>query len=171
VLITFDDGYLDFLIYAWPLLKRYGFLATVFLVADEIGQSNRWDHNPSEEVPLLGWKEIRDLRGEGVEFGSHSASHCSLTELLPEEVVREGVRSKAIIESGLGQPINAFAYPYGSVNPTVKHLIGGCGYVFGLSCRGDLSKFNDTCLLDLPRIEVTGSDSLKDFVAKLSIYR
>jgi hypothetical protein len=65
VLVTFDDGYRDFLTYAWPLLKHYGFSATVFLVADEIGKSNRWDRVCGEEVPLLGWQEIRQLQSEG----------------------------------------------------------------------------------------------------------
>ena len=66
VLITFDDGYLDFLTYAWPLLKSYGFSATVFLVTDEVGRSNSWDRVYGEEVPLLGWKEIRQPQDVGL---------------------------------------------------------------------------------------------------------
>lgn len=167
VLITFDDGYLDFLIYAWPLLKHYGFSATVFLVTDQIGQTNHWDSFYSEEIPLLRWKQIRQLQDEGVEFASHSASHRPLTALSHEEVVREGACSRAIIERELGVPIKAFAYPYGDADRVVQHLIGACGYVFGLSCRPGLSSFQDS-LLALPRIEVTGSDGLNEFVTKLS---
>jgi len=166
VLITFDDGYLDFLSYAWPLLRRYGFSATVFLVADKIGRANSWDHVTGEEVPLLGWQEVCQLRDEGVKFGSHSASHRPLTALSLAEVVREGARSRAILERGLGAPIKAFAYPHGDADQVVQHLIGACGYIYGLSCRPELSKFRDP-LLALPRIEVAGSDSLPQFVAKL----
>jgi len=166
VLITFDDGYLDFFTHAWPLLKRYGFSATVFLVADEIGRTNTWDRSYGEEIPLLGWKEIRQLRDEGVEFGSHSASHRPLTGLSVEEIVREGARSRAILERGLEQPVTAFAYPYGAEDRVIEHLIGACGYIYGLSCRPDLSRFYDS-LLALPRIEVTGSDTLQDFILKL----
>lgn len=165
--ITFDDGYLDFLTHAWPLLKGYGFSATVFLVADAIGQSNHWDRVYGEETPLLGWKELRQLQNEGVEFGSHSASHRPLTALSLEEVVCEAARSRAILERGLGVALKAFAYPYGDVDPVVQHLIGACGYTFGLSCRPGLSRFQDA-LLALPRIEVTGSDSLQEFVARLN---
>jgi peptidoglycan/xylan/chitin deacetylase (PgdA/CDA1 family) len=168
VVITFDDGYLDFLTYAWPLLRRYGFSATVSLVADEVGRSNRWDRVYGEEVPLLGWKEIRRLQDEGVEFGSYSASHRPLTSLSPAEVVREGARSRAILERGLGVPVKAFAYLYGDVDRVVELLIGACGYVFGLSRRQDRSTFYDS-LLALPRIEVTGSDGLQEFVVKLSL--
>jgi peptidoglycan/xylan/chitin deacetylase (PgdA/CDA1 family)/SAM-dependent methyltransferase len=168
VLITFDDGYLDFFTHAWPLLKHYGFSATVFLVADEIGRTNTWDHSYGEEIPLLGWKEIRRLRDEGVEFGSHSVSHRPLTGLSVKEIVREGARSRAILERGLEQSVTAFAYPYGAEDRVIEHLIGACGYIYGLSCRPNLSGFHDS-LLALPRIEITGSDTLQDFIAKLCV--
>lgn len=167
VSLTFDDGYLDFLAYAWPLLKRYGFSATVFLVAAEIGRSNCWDSFYGKEVPLLGWQELHQLQDQGVEFGSHSVSHLPLTALSVEEVVREGTRSRVLLERKLGVPIKFFAYPYGDVDQVVQHLIGACGYVFGLSCRPGLSSFQDS-LLALPRIEVTGSDRLQEFIAKLN---
>jgi len=164
--ITFDDGYRDFLTNAWPLLEHYGFSATVFLVADRIGQSSSWDRGYGAEFPLLGWSEIHQLAGEGVEFGSHSASHPFLTALALEDLVREGAHSRALLECGLGVPVRAFAYPYGDVDQTVQHLVGACGYVFGLSCESRLSSFHDS-LLALPRLEIAGSDSLAEFVARL----
>jgi peptidoglycan/xylan/chitin deacetylase (PgdA/CDA1 family) len=167
VLITFDDGYLDFQTHAWPLLRRYGFTATVFLVTDAIGQSNAWDWVHGEEIPLLGWQDIGRLQSEGFEFGSHSAGHQALTTLSPTDVVCEGARSRTMLERQLGVPITAFAYPYGDTDQVVQHLIGACGYIFGLSCRPGLSRFGDS-LLALPRIEVTGADRFQDFIAKLS---
>jgi peptidoglycan/xylan/chitin deacetylase (PgdA/CDA1 family)/SAM-dependent methyltransferase len=167
ILITLNDGYSDFATHAWPLLKRYGFTATVFLVADAIGKSASWNRIYGEDVPLLGWPEIRRLQDEGVTFGSHTASHRPLTALSLEQIVREGARSRAILERGLGEPVRAFAYPYGDVDPVVQHLVGACGYTFGLSCHPRLSRLYDD-LLALPRIEVTGLDSLADLVTKLS---
>jgi len=167
ILLTFDDGYLDFLDYAWPLLKRYGFSAIVFLIADEIGHTNHWDSFYSEEASLLSWQQIRKLQDEGVEFGSHSATHRHLTGLSVSEVVREGARSRAILQQGLSQTPKAFAYPYGDTDTVMQHLIGACGYVFGLTCKPGLSRFQDS-LLALPRIEVRGYDDLQEFVAKLS---
>jgi peptidoglycan/xylan/chitin deacetylase (PgdA/CDA1 family)/SAM-dependent methyltransferase len=168
VLITFDGGYLDFLTYAWPLLKQYDFSATVFLVADEIGMSSGWDRVYGEEIALLGWEAIHQIHDEGGEFGSLSASHRPLTALSLAEVVREGARSRVILSRGLGAPIYAFAYPYGEVDPVIEHLIGACGYVFGLSRRPVCSRYHDSPLA-LPRIEVTGSDGLLEFVAKHSL--
>ncbi|OUL21131.1 glycosyl transferase family 2 [Nostoc sp. RF31YmG] len=166
IAITFDDGYLDFYEYAWPLLKKYGFTATVFLVAERVGTSNSWDEAYGEEVPLLGWREIYQLQSEGVEFGSHAATHQPLTALSVTEIVQEGARSRAILERALNLPVKTFAYPYGDCDRVVEHLIGACGYTFGLSCRSGLSQFGDRPL-SLPRIEVMGSDGLQEFIRKI----
>ena len=170
VLITFDDGYLDFQTHAWPLLQRYGFSATVFLVTGAIDESNSWDRAYGEQVPLLGQRELLQLQDEGVTFGSHSISHRPLTGLSPADVVREGLGSRLTLERMLGLPTQAFAYPYGDTDQVVQHLIGACGYLFGLSCRHGFSSFDDS-LLALPRIEVGGLDRFQDFVAKLSTER
>lgn len=167
ILLTFDDGYRDFLDYAWPLLKQYGFGATVFLVATKIGQTNSWDNFYGEAVPLLDWPEILQLQAQGLEFGSHSTNHVPLTALTPAGVAQEAAHSRALLEGGLSRPVRTFAYPYGDMDPTVQHLIGACGYLYGLSCRSGLSQFQDP-LLALPRIEIKGSDSLPDFIARLS---
>ncbi len=167
VLITFDDGYLDFQTYAWPLLKRYGFSATVFLVSGNVGQFNSWDQkNYKEEVPLLGWEDILQLQREGVEFGCHSVSHGPMTKLSIKEVMYEGTQAQLVLERALGKKMVAFAYPYGDVDWVVQHLIEDCGYTFGLSCRSGKSAFQDS-LIALPRIEIKGSDCLQEFIRKL----
>lgn len=166
IAITFDDGYLDFFEYAYPLLKHYGFSATVFLVSEQIGKSNYWDSVYGETVRLMDWQHIHQLQQEGIEFGSHTVSHRQLTALSTTEVVKEGARSRAILERFLEKRIRAFAYPYGDFDPIVQHLIGACGYTIGLSCRSGLSSFNDS-LLALPRLEIKGSDNLQDFILKL----
>ncbi|MDB9509909.1 sulfotransferase [Kamptonema animale CS-326] len=167
ILITFDGGYLDFFNYAWPLLKRYGFNATVLLVAERIGTTNSWERADSPEVPLLGWPEICQLRDEGVEFGSLGATYQPLSLLSPTEIVQEAVRSRSILEQGLGRSVKTFAYPYGDFDPVVQHLIGACGYTYGLSCLSGINGLNDR-LLALRRIDLMGSDSLSDFATQLS---
>jgi peptidoglycan/xylan/chitin deacetylase (PgdA/CDA1 family) len=166
ILLTFDDAYQDFLTEAFPLLKRYGFSALVFVVTDAAGRVNHWDQRYGETLPLLNWDEILQLQSEGIEFGSHTASHAPLTSLSPTDIVREGMRSRTILEQKLGRSVQAIAYPYGDQDQVVRHLMGACGYLYGLTCRSGLSsQAND--LLDLPRLEVRHTDTLADFVAKL----
>ncbi|MEG4339084.1 sulfotransferase [Microcoleus sp. D3_18_C2] len=159
VLMTFDGGYLDFFQYAWPLLKRFDFTATVFLVAESIGKTNSWEKAEFEEVQLMGWPEILQLQNAGIEFGSMSATHQPLTALSPTEIVREGAKSRAILERGLEKSVKCFAYPYGDVDPIVAHLIGASGYTFGVSYKLNYSSFDDN-LMSLPRIKVTGEKFL-----------
>ncbi|MEG3941724.1 sulfotransferase [Microcoleus sp. S36b_A3] len=160
VLMTFDGGYLDFFQYAWPLLKRYDFTATVFLVAESIGKTNSWEKAEGEEVKLMGWPEIRQLRDAGIEFGSMSATYQPLTTLSPTEIVREGAKSRAILEQGLEKSVKCFAYPYGDVDKIVEHLIGATGYTFGVSYRSKFSSLDDS-LMSLPRIQITKENPLK----------
>jgi peptidoglycan/xylan/chitin deacetylase (PgdA/CDA1 family) len=82
------------------------------------------------------------------------------------DIVHEGARARATIERELGQPVTAFAYPYGDFDQVVQHLIGACGYVYGLTCRAGKSRFQDN-LLALPRIEVAGTQQFQDFIASL----
>ena len=167
VAFTFDDAYQDFYEYAWPLLKKYGFNATVFLVSDYVGKQNSWDKAYGENLPLMGWKEILELQQQGVEFGSHTATHKPLTSLSPADIVFEGARSRTNLQNNLQKPVKLIAYPYGDTDTVVSHLIGGCGYTLGFSCQTKLSSFSDDTM-QLPRIEVEGSFNLKEFVAKLS---
>ncbi|TAG97326.1 MAG: polysaccharide deacetylase [Oscillatoriales cyanobacterium] len=160
VLLTFDGGYLDFFNHAFPLLKRFDFTATVFLVAESIGKTNSWEKADSEQVQLMGWREIRQLRDTGIEFGSMSATYQPLTGLSPTEIVREVAKSRAILERGLGKPVKCFAYPYGNVDKIVEKLVGAIGYTYGVSYESKFSNFEDS-LLSLPRIQVTTENALQ----------
>lgn len=166
VLLTFDDGYRDFATNAWPLLQRHGFSALVFLVADRIGQSNSWDAALSEPVPLLDWEEIGRLASAGIAFGSHSASHLPMTGLDPTEIAREALRSRLVLERGLGRRVSTFAYPHGDSDAVVQHLVGACGFEAGFTCREARAGYRDPPLA-LPRIEICGDDDLQTFIAKL----
>ena len=167
VLLTFDDGYMDFKNFAWPIMQRFGFSATVFLVAGEIGGSNRWDQRFGENLPLMGWEDILELSAGGIQFGSHTTSHPNLTRISPTEVVREAIESRMILERGLGRPVRAIAYPHGGEDPVIRHLAGGCGYIYGLTTRPGRAGLWEP-LLGFPRIDVNGTGSLDDFIQSLT---
>ncbi len=166
VAITFDDGYRDFLEYAWPALQRHGFTATMYLPTDRVGQSNVWDRKSGDVSKLLTWDEIRQLRNEGVEFGSHSATHPNLASLSPTEIAREALRSRFALEEQLEAPVTSFAYPFGETDRVVQQIVGTCGYTYGLTCDERACSLSERPLA-LPRLEVRGGMSLRDFEALL----
>ena len=108
VVITFDDGYQDFLTEAMPILKQYGFTATVFLATGRIQETSM----RLEGVDYLTWSEVRELHQDGIEFGSHTVTHPDLRCLGPEQIEYELGFSKEVIEQHLGTAINSFAYPF-----------------------------------------------------------
>jgi peptidoglycan/xylan/chitin deacetylase (PgdA/CDA1 family) len=166
VLITFDDGYLDFYDNAWPLLKEYGFNATMYLVSERIGQTNSWDAARGEELPLMTMDQIRELRDQGVEFGCHTATHPQLTGIPSDEVVSELARSRATLRRELGLEINSLAYPFGEHDDLVASIAGSCGINFALTCEDCVASYSDS-LLKIPRIEVNGYYDLRTFRNRL----
>ena len=118
VAITFDDGYANFHGEAFPVLREFGFPATVFLVPGLCGGRNNWPGNMPgiPTLDLLDWSQISELAREGVEFGAHSMTHADLSRL-PVGAAREEVaRSKLVIEKRLASPVRFFAWPFGRTN-------------------------------------------------------
>jgi peptidoglycan/xylan/chitin deacetylase (PgdA/CDA1 family) len=166
VMLTFDDGFDDFAEYAWPLLKRYGFGATVFLVSEKIGRTSDWDTEYGDTAPLMNWERILRLQKEGVEFGSHTATHPHLPALAPAEAASELMRSRLVLEERLGRPVRSLAYPFGLHEPWVMHLAGACGYLDAVSTRAGRSTLGDHDL-SLARVEVDGRNGLDAFIRNL----
>ena len=108
VVVTFDDGFADFLDHAWPALEPLGFVATVFLPTSFIGSTRR----RFKERECLTWSEVLDLSARGVDFGSHTVTHPVLTELPWPDVCGELQQSRMQIEQVLSKPVTSFAYPY-----------------------------------------------------------
>ena len=87
VVLTFDDGYQNFADFAQPILRQYGFPATVFLVAGLLGKPAQWLIDDGRlGPPLMSVATIRKLSDEGVQFGAHSMSHRRLSRLEPAQL-------------------------------------------------------------------------------------
>ena len=129
IALTFDDGFADFYHNAVPILRQYGFTATVYLVSDRIGSINTWDaHQLNAEKPLMNWQMINELKQNGITFGSHTRTHPFLTELSAHQAEEEIAGSKAALEEQLGCPVNHFCYPSGNYNDNIVELVKNAGY-------------------------------------------
>jgi len=154
VVITFDDGYKDTYLNAFPTLKNYAFTATVFLVSSLIGCSNEWDAEKGcRRVPLLSLDEICEMKEQGISFGSHSATHSTLTDLSGLELEREIYGSKLDLAKLLGTEIRFFSYPHYRTNEFIQGLVREAGYRG--ACGGRVLAHNP---YNLPRIEI-GQDN------------
>lgn len=159
IAITFDDGYRSNHDIAWPLLRRHGMTANVFLVTDLIGGTIRWDLN-GPKVPLLRPEEIRAMQAAGILFGSHTCTHGSLIDMQPKEAFLELTRSRAKLIALLGRPVVALAYPYNKQNSTVRDLARQAGYQAAVLGRGRANS-RWTNPLRLMRIAVDSSTTVE----------
>ncbi|GAA3710194.1 polysaccharide deacetylase family protein [Oceanisphaera sediminis] len=164
IIITVDDGYKDNYELLFPLLKKYGFKAVIYMVTGE--QFNRWDvenpDNPEKRVDLMSPAQIREMADSGlVEFGGHTLSHPHLNTLDKDAQRHEIAENKAQLEQLLGQKLASFAYPFGSHNQDSKALAKELDYPFAVATdSGPLAMHEDPYQIRriaiFPRTDVFG---------------
>ena len=167
VMITFDDGYESFYTHAFPILKRYGFTATIFMLTGYVGKRNFWDAR-------LGWKrfkhlskeQIIDLSMEGFTFGSHGLNHLFLTIQPHKTIQTELQTSKSILEDILQKPVDCFAYPYGNYNSKITQLVKEANYRTAFALTPS-TQITNSEIYHLPRMGIYLWDTLKTFNTKL----
>jgi Predicted xylanase/chitin deacetylase len=120
VLFTFDDGYADLTEHAFPVLRRYGFGAAVYIVTSQFGGTNAWDVAcGSMPHRLMTAEQISYWSTQGIEFGAHSRTHPDLTKEPPAQLEDEILGSADDLKKVVGARVVSFAYPYGWNSPAV----------------------------------------------------
>lgn len=115
--ITFDDGYQETYTLAWPLLKRFGFPAIVFLTPTEVGRPG-----------FLTWEEVERMSQDNVLIGSHTMHHSYLPLVQEHRLMEELEGSKRLIEERIARPVEFISYPVGGFTPRVQELVRQAGY-------------------------------------------
>jgi len=129
IVLTFDDAYENFYTTAWPLLRKYGFGATLFVVANQIGGVNVWDASlGGREERLMDREQLLDCSGAGIEVGAHTCNHVHLQSCDTESASEEITGSKSVLEQVLGKEVDTFCYPYGGFTAETIRLTQAAGY-------------------------------------------
>ena len=122
IAITFDDGFKNIQTNALPILKEFGFTATLFVnlyfLERKIPKEFYWS-----DWLTLNWEEIKQLHESDITVGSHALTHRKLTKVSDGDLQNEIFGSKEIIEQNIGEKIFAFSYPHGAFNNKIKNIL------------------------------------------------
>jgi peptidoglycan/xylan/chitin deacetylase (PgdA/CDA1 family) len=119
LVLTFDDGYRDFYLNAYPILKKYNVPASLYVINQDIGRPGN-----------VTWEMIKTIHNEGlIEVGAHTINHLPLSRLRPEKAYYQMAKSKELLESALGTKIETIIYPFGDYNNNVKKQAKDIGFI------------------------------------------
>ena len=173
VAITFDDGYLDNLENAYPILEKYQAKATIYVVVDRHDRDwstyKKAHHNSGElaREPKLNDAQVQFLAQSGVvEIGSHTLTHANLDKLDDAACLAELVDSKQQLEQLTGTAVNSFAYPFGIYSQRDVALAKQAGYYNAVTTKEGIDDLNPD-FMQLQRIKISGKDSM--FAVKLRL--
>ncbi|WP_409345007.1 polysaccharide deacetylase family protein [Paenibacillus sp. MBLB4367] len=156
VLLTFDDGYADNYKNAMPIMKKYGFPATMFMSPGMIGQD--W---------YVNWEQAKEMKEAGWDIQPHGMTHPHLPRLTAEEQASEITEARKQIEEQLGGTAVVFCYPYGEFNRDTLRILEDNRFRYAFTIqqgRTDASQPK----FQLKRIFVNGEESLKTWKQRLT---
>lgn len=172
LVLTFDDGYRNFMTAAAAELARRQMPATVYLITERMrpdqtgARSDGWIE--SDDTLCLSWNEVQALAQQyDVEFGSHTCTHSRLTTLAAEDAARELRESQAAIAGHLDQPAISFAYPYGDYSADVSARARECGYSCALTTDEGVNDL-ETDEFALRRTLIGDDDDKTGFAVRVS---
>lgn len=154
MILTFDDGGEGTFTNALPIMQKYGFTGTAYIVHNYVGVG-----------AYMNAEQIRALYAAGWEIGSHGISHADLT-VRSDRQKDEIVDSRRKLQALLGVPILTFAYPFGAYNSDSVHYAHFAGYVAALGLGNETLQGNKN-LFYLYRMAINGNQSLESFALLL----
>ncbi len=155
--VTFDDGYADGYLNAFPILHKYGFVATYFVVASRIG-------NPD----MLNIAELQLLSADGDEIGNHSMSHEDMEYMPADRLVTETFGASVLIARAVGEWPQSFSYPIGLTSQAVISALTKDPGIQTAVIQGGSKPETWPNRFNLPRIRVGPGTYPQDLVDRLT---
>ena len=152
--ITMDDGYVNNLEHALPVLRRHGFSATCYVVSGQLGGSNVWDHGKGVAPKrLMDRAQLRDWVAGGQEVGAHTRNHRDLCQV-DDALARDEIGGcRRDLQDLLGADVRHFCYPYGVHRPGHAAMVREAGYATATTTQRSRAQAADD-LFELPRVPV-----------------
>ena len=166
--ITFDDGYLNNLTNALPVLHKNGFSSTCYAVSQQLGQTNVWDGAIGvAQTPLMSAAQLRQWRAGGQEVGAHTRHHVRLTQIDAASAAAEISLCKSELENMTDSPVQHFCYPYGDYTAQHVAMAQAAGFESVTTTQRSRCLAGED-MLQLPRVPVVRSTRLPTFWLKLA---
>jgi peptidoglycan/xylan/chitin deacetylase (PgdA/CDA1 family) len=166
--ITFDDGYLNNLTNALPILREKKFTATCYAVSQLLGKTNEWDRIAGiAQTPLMTAAQLGEWVAAGQEVGAHTRNHLHLNQCDAEVAQQELALCKAELEAAAGAAVKHFCYPFGEYSADHIDMVHEAGFQSATTTRrGRCNAGKD--LAQLPRIAIHRTTSLAAMWLKLA---
>jgi len=166
--ITFDDGYVNNLTHALPVLVRHKFSSTCYAVSALAGATNLWDKGIGiAQAALMNGAQMRQWVAAGQEVGSHTRTHADLKAISDEDCSIEITGGKAELERILAETVNHFCYPYGHYGAGHVDMTRVAGFETATTTQRSRCHAGED-LLQIPRVPVLRSTSLPLFWLKIA---
>lgn len=166
--ITFDDGYLNNLKHALPVLAKHGFSSTCYMVSQRLGQSNVWDLDSGvSPAKLMDVSALRQWIAAGQEVGAHTRHHVRLLKNSDDTNLGEIAGCKAELQDLSGVLVNHFCYPYGEFTLVHRDMVRQAGYASATTTQRSRCLPGDD-LYQLPRVPILRTTTLPSFWLKLA---
>jgi peptidoglycan/xylan/chitin deacetylase (PgdA/CDA1 family) len=160
VVLSFDDGFADFVTEALPTIERFGFTATLFVTTGFVADGA--DRIDTKLGRMLSWSQVLEADARGVEIGAHSHSHPQLDQLPRRALGMEISRCKTLLEDRLQREVTSFSYPFGYSNARVRQTVQESGYLGACAVSNALSQTSGDRFC-LPRLTMNNDVSLEAF--------
>lgn len=164
IILTFDDGYINNLEYAYPLLKKYGMKATIMIPTAQIDC----------DEDKMTTDQIKQMSSEYIELGLHSHTHTNYAHITPEQASKDiDDNINSMKQKGL-RFTNVFAYPYGQYpkrdalkKKALFEVLSQKNIIYALRIGNGLNDFPFSNPYQVKRIHIKHNDTLLKFKLKL----